>query len=42
MRHLVVLGGGTAGTIAVNKLRPRLPRDEWTITVVDQNDTHYY
>ena len=42
MRQLVVLGGGTAGTIAVNKLRPRLPRDEWTITVVDQSDTHYY
>ena len=42
MRHLLVLGGGTAGTIAVNKLRPRMPRDEWTITVVDQSDTHFY
>jgi sulfide:quinone oxidoreductase len=42
MRHLVVLGAGTAGTMAVNKLRPRLPRDEWTITVVDQSVTHYY
>jgi sulfide:quinone oxidoreductase len=42
MKHLVVLGGGTAGTMAVNKLRPLLPRDEWTITVVDQSDTHYY
>jgi len=42
MKHLVVLGGGTAGTMAVNKLRPRLPRDEWAITVVDQSDTHYY
>ena len=42
MKHLVVLGGGTAGTMAVNKLRPRLPRNEWTITVVDQSDTHYY
>ncbi len=42
MKHLVVLGGGTAGTMAVNKLRPRLPRDEWSITVVDQSATHYY
>ncbi len=42
MKHLVVLGGGTAGTMAVNKLRPRLPRDEWSITVVDQSPTHYY
>jgi len=42
MRHLVILGAGTAGTIAVNKLRPRLPGDQWTITVVDQSDTHYY
>jgi sulfide:quinone oxidoreductase len=42
MKHLVVLGGGTAGTMAVNKLRPRLPRNEWAITVVDQSDTHYY
>ena len=42
MKHLLVLGAGTAGTMAVNKLRPRLPRDEWRITVVDHSDTHYY
>jgi sulfide:quinone oxidoreductase len=42
MKRLVVLGGGTAGTMAVNKLRPQLPRDEWRITVVDQTPTHYY
>ena len=42
MKRLLVLGGGTAGTMAVNKLRPRLSRDEWKITVVDQSDTHYY
>ncbi len=42
MKRLLVLGGGTAGTMAVNKLRPRLSRDEWAITVVDQSDTHYY
>jgi sulfide:quinone oxidoreductase len=42
MKRLLVLGAGTAGTMAVNKLRPRLPRDEWTITVVDPSPTHYY
>src|SRR5437870_4705446 len=42
MRHLVVLGGGTAGTMAVNKLRPRLDLEDWSITVVDQSPTHYY
>jgi sulfide:quinone oxidoreductase len=42
MKRLLVLGGGTAGTMAVNKLRPRLPRDEWKITVVDQSDMHHY
>ena len=42
MKRLLVLGGGTAGTMAVNKLRPLLPRDEWKITVVDSAETHYY
>jgi sulfide:quinone oxidoreductase len=42
MKRLLVLGAGTAGTMVVNKLRPRLPRDEWEITVVDQSTTHYY
>ncbi len=42
MRKLVILGAGTAGTMAVNKLRPQLPRDEWSVTIVDQNETHYY
>jgi sulfide:quinone oxidoreductase len=42
MRHLLVLGGGTAGTMVVNKLRPRLAAAEWRITVVDQDDEHHY
>jgi len=42
VKRLLVLGAGTAGTMAVNKLRPRLSRDEWNITVVDSDDTHYY
>jgi len=42
MRRLLVLGGGTAGTMIVNKLRRKLPRDQWEITVVDRDDTHLY
>jgi sulfide:quinone oxidoreductase len=41
-RRLVVLGGGTAGTMVVNKLRRRLDRHAWSITVVDRDDDHLY
>jgi sulfide:quinone oxidoreductase len=42
MKRLLVLGAGTAGTMAVNKLRPKLSRDEWRITIVDQSVEHHY
>jgi len=42
MKKIVILGGGTAGTIMVNKLRKALDRDEWDITIVDKHRTHYY
>src|SRR6266699_2343995 len=42
MQRLFVLGGGTAGTMVVNKLRRKLDRDRWQITVVDQDDKHLY
>jgi sulfide:quinone oxidoreductase len=42
MKRLVVLGSGTAGTMVANKLRPRLDRREWSITVVDQDGEHVY
>ncbi len=42
MKRLVVLGAGTAGTMVVNKLSHELNRDEWKITIVDQDETHYY
>ncbi len=38
----MVLGAGTAGTMAVNKLRHRLDRAQWKMTVVDQDDDHLY
>ncbi|HEX2705403.1 MAG TPA: FAD/NAD(P)-binding oxidoreductase [Candidatus Lustribacter sp.] len=42
MKTLLVLGGGTAGTMVANKLRARLGADEWTVTVVDRDDIHDY
>ena len=42
MKRIVILGGGTAGTMASNRLRKRLSQAEWAITVVDQNDAHVY
>jgi sulfide:quinone oxidoreductase len=42
MNRLVVLGAGTAGTMVVNKLRRKLPLDEWSITVVDPAEQHFY
>ena len=42
MKRLLILGAGTAGTMVANKLRPRLDEREWSITIVDQNETHYY
>ncbi len=42
VRRLLVLGGGTAGTMVANKLLRRLDRRDWRITVVDQDDVHAY
>ena len=42
MKRILILGGGTAGTMVSNKLRKVLERDEWEITIVDQFKTHYY
>ena len=42
MKRLIILGGGTAGTIMANRLAPVLDRAEWKITLVDPSDKHYY
>ena len=42
MKKLPILGAGTAGTIIANRLHKRLDPHEWQITLVDQNETHYY
>jgi sulfide:quinone oxidoreductase len=38
--RIVILGGGTGGTLAANRLRKVLP--DAAITVVDENDQHVY
>src|SRR5688572_9276079 len=40
--HIVILGGGTGGTLSANRLRRHLRPHEATITVVDQDDQHVY
>ena len=42
MKNLLVLGGGSAGTMVVNKLRKKLPKDLWEIKVIDQDQEHIY
>jgi sulfide:quinone oxidoreductase len=42
MQKILILGGGTAGTMAANQLRKKLPKQDWEITVVDQDDKHVY
>ncbi len=41
-RRVVILGGGTGGTLAANRLRRRYRPDQLAITVVDQDDRHVY
>ena len=42
MKNLVILGAGTSGTMMANHLISKLDQKEWTITIVDQQKTHYY
>lgn len=41
MKHLVILGAGTAGTMMSNHLSKELP-EEWQISIVDQREEHHY
>jgi sulfide:quinone oxidoreductase len=42
MKNLLILGAGTSGTMMANHLRPKLNKNQWNITIVDQYKTHYY
>jgi len=41
-QHIVILGGGTGGTLVANRLRRQHRHDSLEITVVDQDDRHVY
>ena len=41
-QRVVILGGGTGGTLVANRLRRIFDADELHITVVDQDDRHVY
>ena len=41
MKHLIVIGAGTAGTTVANQMRGRLPRD-WSLTVIDPEPEHLF
>ena len=41
-RQIVILGGGTGGTMTANRLRRRFGEDEADIHVVDRDDRHVY
>jgi len=42
MKKLLILGAGTAGTMVANRMSRLLDADDWHITLVDQNEAHYY
>jgi sulfide:quinone oxidoreductase len=41
-KQIVILGGGTGGTMTANRLRRRFDEDEAEIHVVDRDDLHVY
>lgn len=42
MKRLLILGGGTAGTMVANRLVHKLDAKQWQITLVDADETHLY
>jgi len=42
MKKLVILGAGTGGTVMANLLNKRLDKKDWSITVIDKDNVHYY
>ena len=42
MHRIVILGGGTGGTLTANRLRKTYSANEASVTVIDENDDHIY
>ena len=41
-KQIIIIGGGTGGTITANRLRRRFGLEEVEIHVVDRDDRHVY
>jgi sulfide:quinone oxidoreductase len=39
---ILILGAGTAGVMMANHLAKKVNLEQWKITIVSENDTHYY
>lgn len=42
MKEIVILGAGTAGSMMANHLVKKINKQEWSITIIDQHEKHYY
>ncbi len=42
MKNLIILGGGTAGTMMANHLNHHLKNPDWLITIIDEKEEHHY
>ncbi|HOZ79959.1 MAG TPA: FAD-dependent oxidoreductase [Ferruginibacter sp.] len=42
MKHIVILGAGTAGTMMANHLHHHLKHPDWEITIIDEREEHHY
>lgn len=42
MKNLVILGAGSAGTMMASHMSKKLNKNQWNITIVDQQKEHYY
>ncbi|NNJ56073.1 MAG: NAD(P)/FAD-dependent oxidoreductase [Bacteroidia bacterium] len=42
MKNILILGAGTSGTMMANHLRSKLSKNDWNISIVDKDETHYY
>ena len=42
MKKILILGGGTAGTMVANHISKKFPSSDVSVTVVDRDIWHYY
>lgn len=42
MKHLIILGAGTGGTMMAQHLQKKINKTSWKISIVDEREKHYY